>query len=246
VRPALLLKTAPAVESKLPPGRTKIGGRPDLPEGLQWPRFADGKPLAFLAQINLAELPAGVKLARLPKSGILYFFSVFGWQVEGDADPQLPPGDYGYDWTRVLFHPDSEGPLRRQRTPANVNAFKAAKGEFIPILSLPKDAREPAVAALGWKRDVKEKYEDLVRSFNSACNYQLGNPARNLLLGFADYEQDFVDEVADHNLQLLFQLASDDNAEMCWGDGGYIYFWIRPQDLRRRNFKKIHTDYQCG
>jgi uncharacterized protein YwqG len=46
--------------------------------------------------------------------------------------------------------------------------------------------------------------------------------------------------------EFLFQLSSDQDTEMCWGDGGYIYFWIGPRDLKRRNFKRIHTDYQCG
>src|SRR3954471_4255316 len=54
-RPAVLLKTGRAVESKMGAGQTKIGGRPDLPDGVEWPRLTDGKPLAFLAQINLAE-----------------------------------------------------------------------------------------------------------------------------------------------------------------------------------------------
>jgi len=245
-KPALLLGTGRAVESGLTVGQTKIGGRPDLPRGLHWPRHSSGKPLAFLVQINLAEVPPNLAPASLPRSGILYFFSVYGWQVEGDADPQLPPGDLEDDWTQVLFHADGRAPLERQPTPREVNAFKAAKVEFLPILCLPTHTKEPAVARLGWKRNVKEKYDELVCAFNSACGYQMGYPVRHLLLGFADYEQDFVDAVAERRLRLLFQLASDNDAGMCWGDGGYIYFWIRPQDFKRRNFKHIHTDYQCG
>jgi uncharacterized protein YwqG len=78
------------------------------------------------------------------------------------------------------------------------------------------------------------------------CNQLLGDPARNLLLGYADYMQFFVDEVADRDLRLLFQLGSDDNARMGWGDGGYLYFWANPSDIARLDFTKVHTDFQCG
>jgi predicted DNA-binding protein (MmcQ/YjbR family) len=246
LRPALLLKTRPAKESRLALGQTKIGGSPDHPGGCEWPTYRDGKPLAFLAQINLAEVPEGFERGGLPDGGMLYFFSVFGWQVEGDADPQLPHGQYDFDWTQILYHPSGKALLQRQRTPAGVNSFKPAKVDFVPILSLPTDTKEPRVAKLKWQRGVKGKYDRLVSSFNDACSYQLHHPARNLLLGFADYEQHFVGEVAEQKLQLLFQLDSDDSAEMCWGDGGLIYFWIRPQDVKRRNFKRVYTDYQCG
>ena len=36
-------------------GQTKIGGKPDLPKDSKWPTW-NGKPLSFLAQIDLAEI----------------------------------------------------------------------------------------------------------------------------------------------------------------------------------------------
>jgi uncharacterized protein YwqG/predicted DNA-binding protein (MmcQ/YjbR family) len=244
-RPAMLLKSGNAVESKMAIGQTKIGGQPDLPESIEWPQFKDGRPLAFLAQINLGEVGSVGKLAGLPEDGLLSFFSVFGWQVEDDADPQLPQGKYDYGWTRILYHPGDQN-FQRRRRPAGINSFKAAKVEFVPLTCFPTHTKEPAVAKLGWKQDVKDKYDEFVMAYNGARGHQLGNPARNLLLGYADYEQDFVREVADDNLQLLFQLASDENAGMCWGDGGFVYFWIGSKELARKEFDKVFTDYQCG
>jgi uncharacterized protein YwqG len=245
-RPAMLLKTGKAVESKMRIGQSKIGGEPDLPEKVEWPLFEEKKPLAFLAQINLSEVASVRKRAGLPESGLLSFFSVFGWQEDGDADPQLPPGRYDSSWTQVLYTPGSAKALTRRRTPTGVNSFKPAKVEFVPITSFPTHVREPVIADLGWKRDVKEKYDEFVMAYNGARSHQLGNPAGNQLLGYADYMQDFVKEVADENLQLLFQLGSDESAEMCWGDGGLVYFWISPKDLARMNFARVFTDYQCG
>jgi predicted DNA-binding protein (MmcQ/YjbR family) len=68
---ALLLKTERVEEDNLPLGQSKIGGHPDLPAGNEWPTFSDGKPLAFLAQINLAEAVAVSPLPGLPERGLL-------------------------------------------------------------------------------------------------------------------------------------------------------------------------------
>ncbi|UDQ99492.1 DUF1963 domain-containing protein [Lentisphaerota bacterium WC36G] len=32
---------------------------------------------------------------------------------------------------------------------------------------------------------------------------------------------------------------------MCWGDSGMIYFWIRKQDLKARNFENVWLHLQC-
>ena len=244
-RPAYLLRTSRSDGSELAPGSTRIGGEPDLPEGVAWPRFRDGKPLAFLAQINLSDLPEGAERGGLPARGVLSFFSVWGWQVEGDADPQTPSDEPAADWTQVLHHADVDA-LRRRSTPEGVNSFPAAEAKLLPIVCLPNQREEPGAAGLGWDDETWEKFSAVVSDYDAVCSHRLGFPARNLLLGYADYMQSFVEEVATHDLRLLFQLASDDNAAMCWGDGGFLYFWADPRDLARGDFTRIHTDYQCG
>jgi uncharacterized protein YwqG len=44
---------------------------------------------------------------------------------------------------------------------------------------------------------------------------------------------------------LLLQLDSDDAADMMWGDAGRLYFWIRKQDLRARDFSRVWMILQC-
>jgi hypothetical protein len=193
----------------------------------------------------LADAAAVEPLSGLPRTGLLSVFSVYGWQVEGDADPQLPAGEPADDWTRILYHPAADG-LKRQRTPAKVNAFPAAAVEFVPVLSLPSHRREPVRAALNISDDDQWRFFDLYHTFETVTKYPLGNPPMHQLLGYAKYEQDFVDAVAEQKLRLLFQLASDGNAGMTWGDGGYLYFWVKPADLRREDFSRVVTDYQCG
>src|SRR5262245_46227905 len=74
-------------------GGTRLGGVPDFPGGVRWPqagRGASAPHLAFLAQINLGEMPRTVD-GLLPAAGMLYFFS----------------DSIGEDSVRVLYHAGS-------------------------------------------------------------------------------------------------------------------------------------------
>ena len=46
--------------------------------------------------------------------------------------------------------------------------------------------------------------------------------------------------------RLLLQIDSDENCEMMWGDVGRIYFWIKTEDLKNRDFEKVWLILQCG
>lgn len=71
-RPALVFThTQAAPEDAIPLGASKIGGSPDLPDGMAWPQNAP----SFLVQINLAEVPEGVLDIALPRDGLLSCFS---------------------------------------------------------------------------------------------------------------------------------------------------------------------------
>jgi uncharacterized protein YwqG len=68
-----------------PPSMTwlgHLGGLPNLPLGIEWPRSPKGVPFHFLAQIDLAAVPAsgivdflGRPLPEFPRDGALYFFA---------------------------------------------------------------------------------------------------------------------------------------------------------------------------
>jgi uncharacterized protein YwqG len=46
--------------------------------------------------------------------------------------------------------------------------------------------------------------------------------------------------------RLLFQLDSDDRAEMMRGDVGRLYFWIHEDDLRAQRFDRVWLALQCS
>ncbi|MBD8007492.1 DUF1963 domain-containing protein, partial [Bacillus norwichensis] len=56
------------------PGRSRVGGDPDLPPDWEWPMTVDGQAMTFLAQLNLQDLVQHDSSAFLPKEGMLSFF----------------------------------------------------------------------------------------------------------------------------------------------------------------------------
>jgi len=61
-------------------GTTRLGGDPDLPAGASFPTAADGVPLHFLGQFNLADFQGTVGGRAFPASGLL---SLFRTQSDG-------------------------------------------------------------------------------------------------------------------------------------------------------------------
>jgi len=83
-----------------PPGNlNQLGGRPNLPAELPWPRATpeNGKDVSldFLAQINLADLPGVAGRDALPAFGMLYFFAL--------ALVDMPFAEHGPGAARVLY-----------------------------------------------------------------------------------------------------------------------------------------------
>jgi uncharacterized protein YwqG len=252
MRPALLLLTQATAQNEIPIGSTRIGGLPDLPSGVDWPTYHDGRSLAFLAQLNLAELSeVGTVLAGLPTTGLLSIFSVFGWVDEDEADPQTP--DDGWEdqqgWTVVLHH--GTGDLQRAEDPADVHVFPAAGVAAKLITSLPNHRLEPAVAALTWDEKIWDSFDEMQSDFRSIQMYRyLGNMdslgSHHLLGGYALFQQEFPDRFVDAGLQMFFQLGTDCRTHMCWGDGGELTFYVDEAALQEGSCKRIICEFQCG
>lgn len=94
--PAIMLHR-PYPPINFPAVRSRLGGRPLLPESFDWPWSRARKvPLHFLAQIDCAELPRID--ARLPTKGMLFFFASDGEeQIWSDGAPE--------DSVRVIYAP---------------------------------------------------------------------------------------------------------------------------------------------
>ena len=248
-RPAILLSTSPA-SGELLPLASKFGGLPDAPLGFEWPSFG-GEPLGFVAQLNLAELSQFDLDGRLPKVGLLSFWTNGAW---GDAE------DFG-SWR--VFHFKSED-WQRLEEPASETWWKRwLHGKRFPSFRCaPVLAQVWATLPDRWE-DTEfqgEEFDPIVAGALSPLPENYGHR----MFGFPDSVQEDVREAcardwnrflalpqadrlglsAQHDqaqwqdFELLLQIKEDDNAKMQWGDLGAVYFLIRSVDLRAQRFER--------
>jgi uncharacterized protein YwqG len=251
-RPAILLRTKKLSEAKVPLGASKVGGRPDLPPNASWPTYRDGRPLAFLAQLDLRQVAKlGTPIRGLPAAGLLSVFSVWGWLEDGD--PQTPADgtearQEESGWTVVLHTPPS-AELERIKKPRGVHAFKAAAAELVPLLTLPNHRVEPPLAVLGWTEDEYERFDRMQSDFRSVQKshwLKTEDPGHHQVGGHALFQQEFPREVLDKGLAMLLQIGTDPNAGMCWGDGGELTFYADSQGLAQGRFERVWGTCQGG
>ncbi len=240
-------------------GFSRIGGRPTVPTGFEWPLWK-GKPLGFIGQFDLAALPKSGEFGVLPPTGFLLVFY--------DAEQ----GTWGFDPTdrgswRVFYFETLDGALDRAPPGglAKAGVFPELPVQFTSVLTYPSwlDGR---VQALKLGRGEGDAYYELcAKPFG-------GNPLHQLLGNCApvqDNDMDLQCQLVSNGIYcgdptgyqdprraqlengrgdwiLLLQIDSDDRAGMMWGDAGMLYFWIRREDLARRDFTKVWMVSQCS
>jgi hypothetical protein len=138
VRPAVRLQTKATSLDRLALGQSRLGGVPDLPPRFKWPTYR-GEPLAFIAEVNLAEVAATAPLDGLPKEGHLWFFYASD-QTHWGFDPK--------DAGSSLVHYESGAPLARRPAPADLppeGRFAPCALSFTGYVDLPDatDERQP-------------------------------------------------------------------------------------------------------
>ncbi len=250
-------------EALLPPGTSKLGGLPDLPEGVDWPEW-NGKALAFIAQFNLEEV-APFDLERLlPATGMLYFF--YDAQMETWGDTLEDRGG-----ARVLYYSGDIARIRRTPFPETLHEwgrdYPACRLELSSVLSMPS-SDSMYIAAL-------DLTEEEVAAYNGLEEWLAGSDegsADHRLLGYpSPIQQDDMEELCawvtgginvgsgeEYQSEraeelkktaadwlLLLQVDSDDAAGMMWGDAGTIYYWIKSGDLAQPNFNDTWLVLQC-
>lgn len=265
-RPGVALIREQCDDDDIPLGDSKLGGLPDLPRGAAWPA-KDGRPLAFLAQIDLAAVPHPGGEPRLPREGLLSFFYLV-WEERWGFDPH----DRGC-W-QVLYSSTRDGLVRTEAPKA---AFAA---EYDPDLDEPfqpcRVAFEvvttyPELSDAAMQRDdgeeIMELYDETVgegRSGESPLHHLLGHPyvvqnpmelecqlasnGFNCGSELSEVEQEVAQslEPGAADWTLLLQLDTDDAPGWMWGDMGVLYFWIRRQDLAGADFSNGWGILQCG
>lgn len=249
---------------------SRIGGRPLVPKGFEWPRYSGidvvgnpvDAPLALLAQIRLEETAPYDLDSKLPKRGYLLFFY------------ELESMQWGFD-------PKDAGCAR-------VFYFDAPASELVPAdfpSDLAPDYRIEARSIVFESKmsipdgeDYDELFDDFSFDFDDYIEAaeELGifddDDEPHKLLGYADIIQssmlfeceaassgiycggsggepsakERIDEAKTHKADwtLLAQFGTIDERIM-FGDCGCVYYYIRKQDLEKRDFSRVWLILQC-
>ncbi|HVT11206.1 MAG TPA: YwqG family protein [Fimbriimonadaceae bacterium] len=238
-----------------PAGRTKLGGLPDLPEGMEWPTLK-GNPLAFVAQIDLEALSGSTGTQALPEDGLLLFFY--------DVELQYGFVDYGRIGYWQVVH--ATGPVSPRNVPsAQHEPLTYYEVKLSPVCDVQLPNPESLENRISIDKELLDEYYD-------AWYGQPGPAPQHQMLGFPQpiqndpFEECQVEanalnvagrkgvlDPAWPSLQegvkdwrLLLQVDSDEDAGMMWGDVGMLYFCIRERDLEMARFDKVWMIFQCS
>ncbi|MFI8435205.1 YwqG family protein [Streptomyces sp. NPDC079020] len=242
----------------------RLGGLPALPATAEWPAWDGHGPLSFIASIDCARLPAAALDISLPAAGTLLFFYFDGQLDDGDA---LVIAEDRESWAgaRVL-HVAAAEEVAERRTPAGLKPY--------PVV--PLTARVEMTATEPWHPSVRaafapgaplgnrydhpvcsQEFLEALWEFDDEAGHQIGghahsvqNPveieiAEAVLDGEVSWDDPRLSEEAG-NWVLLAQFDSEDAADMMWGDGGALYWLIRPEDLAARRFERAMFTWQCS
>lgn len=265
VRPYIRIRTEKA-EPGGPPGTSRIGGCPDMPKGMAWPRSEDGKAaMQFVGQFDLSELAALDEENLLPKDGILQFFlhedegKVYHHRVKADSLGPVPPPPQEEPrptfWSK-LFKPK---PRKLLFDPCSLRLTK----EY----SIPSwDSIYVDMIALEQAPKVKpgEAYSEDFLEGDCGLRDSGDNRTNHHFLGYTDgiqnsYKEIDAEEPPDLDWKmislaqyrkfaewiLLLQIDTDGNADMMWGDAGRVYFMIRRADLAKGDFSRVKLTMDC-
>jgi uncharacterized protein YwqG len=242
-------------------GRCRIGGVPDLPEGVEWPRLTTdaigasgsvvpaGTPLSFLVQVNLAEVAFADLEQLLPRSGMLYFFFhggvgdrdvaavlfARGARVHRTTTPLDPPPDYLYRGFDLVPNLEWTVPL-----PGDLG--------LADHLKLGDEFQDRALGL--W--DELEDRVAAVQGYESPRTYGRGY-AVHRLLGHAQFIQ--ADGMGQLE-RLLLQVSTDAGLSQdgypesgigaTWHDCGRIYYLLDNESLKSHRFAETFVTVECA
>lgn len=243
IRPSIRIHTKKTNEDTIPIGASKIGGCPDFPAHLPWPKVEGVGLLPFIAQINLSELPLEAH-EDLPCHGMLYFFYLDHYRFnsfnfstpqlvydqEGNPAYEYEKPNYSYEpQTLVYFYEGQMNELIRKEFTSELEVdlqYESCALTYTLEWSVPP-SESAVIEELGmsWsfnREDFDKYWEVFLPGFRKEFGYDDG--AVNRLLGHPD------------------QIQGDMQADCQYRTYGLTY---RKEDEQRRNqVKSGATDWR--
>lgn len=246
-----LAKRAVVLEQADRPTVCRLGGTPRLPASTAWPD-RKGRPLSFIAELDLAALRAVGGPDWLPASGVLHLF------FDAEEEPWgFDPADHD-GWKVIMTDALAARPLPQPPGLSGDRVFTTVTLAGRSALTYPTTER------LDLPPDVGEAFD--FESVHTFMDADLGNGPRHQVGGFPspiqgdgmELEAQLAsngiymggpDSYSDERIaalepgaadwRLLLQIDSDDAAGIMWGDTGTLYVWVREQDARMGDFSRV-------
>ncbi len=233
------------------------------------------KALTFLTEINLSEIAELDTENLLPKSGLLSFFyemdsqewgfdpknkgcaRVFYFENESELMKRDFPEDFDKDYIlpelSMVFKKNKDIPSCLEAT--DIPAIKKVFTNYSSIIDDEYDfydefknrykfrssALSESSKILGYPNVMQNPMEEQCEYVTRG--YYLGRSRPELSL---EEKKDI--EKASKEWILLFQMGTVDDGDFAleFGSCGLIYFWIKKEDLRNKNFDNIWLILQCS
>lgn len=256
-RNSIKVELNPTTDDEIEIGKSKMGGKPDLPKSIQWfQNKTTNKPMSFIAQLNFADVKPFDTDNKLPEKGILYLF----YDLE-----EMP---WGYDpkdavGKEVFYFDGDIADLERRETPDNIeeeNVFMPASLIFKNEMEIP-DAWS-SICDFELSDEEYDRYWEIKEEFDGIHNKVLGHSnviqngmeleselvTNGLYCGNASGYEDPKRKELEKNIgnwNLLLQIDSNEEIDMMWGDSGRIYLWINDENLKNKKFENSWLILQC-
>ena len=159
IEPTIYISEIDSIENI---GCSKLGGTPDLPKSIEWPKF-ENNPMVFFGQINLEDISKTYSESELPKKGILYFFSYF----------QDPENEFGAEYNfikpkseySIIYYENLDDDLMKIDFPKELIKkyhFKAIPLKFELGYQIPPTVETSKVENVNLSENDIQKYNDYI------------------------------------------------------------------------------------
>lgn len=243
-------------------GISHFGGKPDVPDGFEWPVYKN-MPLIFLAQLSCRELAPLDINHELPETGLLSFFYAYDNECFGyEAADMQGFRAYWFDESKPLHTQEfAIGIPQRYMLPRlGIRYEREATYPHCEDFTILTEGNiddyekfEAAEQSLGIKRtDSMHRtlgWADLVQN-NTTWRCEILSQGYSFGAEYAKIPEQIrnASKVPSvHRWKLLFQLGTvkEDNFTLMFGDAGKIYFYIPEEDLKARRFDRVCGEMQC-
>jgi len=217
--------------------KSQFGGNPFFEKGEKWPKAKNGNELEFVFQVfNSKDICLHDDIA------LVQFF--YDYRTEQEGNMPFETDDDG--WHVKIYKTVNKDSITIIDKPKNHDNVKYCDIEFKKIKSLPYwesvDAYNENISKLSTVLNPKEPWE----SFESARVGIIGRTQDTdeecYLTQFGGYPtwMQGEEEFEGKDCEFLFQIYSEDNANLMWGDAGLVYIFLD------KKTKKLEFVLQCG